>query len=54
MHAGSVVDLFDRDDTAVQLSFSLYEEYVVRVFLPDYAFLPCNHGLDFFTSAYYD
>ena len=27
--------------------FSLYGEYAVRFFLPDGAFLPCNHGLDF-------
>ena len=26
---------------------SLYEEYVVRFFLPDGVFLPCNHGLGF-------
>ena len=28
-------------------AFSLYGEYVVRSFLPDGVFLPCNHGLDF-------
>ena len=27
--------------------FSLYGEYVVRSFLPDGVFLPCDHGLDF-------
>ena len=27
--------------------FSLYGEYVVRFFLPDGVFLPCDHGLDF-------
>ena len=32
--------------------FSLYGEYVVRSFLPNGAFLPCHHGLDFFTSTY--
>ena len=26
--------------------FSLYEEYVLRFFLPDGVFLPCDHGLD--------
>ena len=55
MHAGSkYVDLFDRDDTAVPLSFSLHGEYVVRFLLPDDVFLPRDHGLDFFTSAYSD
>ena len=29
------------------------EYYVVRFPLPDGVFLPCDHGLDFFTSAYY-
>ena len=33
--------------------FSLYGEYVVRFFLPGGVFQPCDHGLDFFTSAYY-
>ena len=28
-------------------AFSLYVEYVVRSFLPDGIFLPCDHGLDF-------
>ena len=32
--------------------FSLYGEYVVRFFLPDGVFLLCDHGQDFFTSAY--
>ena len=34
-------------------AFSLYKEvvYVVRSFLPNGVFLPCDHGLDFFTSA---
>ena len=32
--------------------FSLYGEYVVRSFLQDGVFIPCDHGLDFFTSAY--
>ena len=32
--------------------FYLYGEYVVRFFLPDGVFLPCDHGLDFFTSTY--
>ena len=27
--------------------FFLYGEYVVRFFLPDDDFLPCDHGLDF-------
>ena len=27
-------------------SFLLYGEYVVRFFLPDGVFLPCDHGLD--------
>ena len=27
--------------------FSLYGEYVVRSFLPNGVFLPCDHGLDF-------
>ena len=27
--------------------FSLYGEYVVRSFLPDDVFLPCDHGLSF-------
>ena len=27
--------------------FSLYGEYVVRFFLPDGVFPPCDHGLDF-------
>ena len=27
--------------------FSLYEEYVVRFFIPDGVFLPCDHELDF-------
>ena len=27
--------------------FSLYKEYLVRSFLPDGAFLPCDHGLGF-------
>ena len=27
--------------------FSLYGEYVVRFFLPNGVFLPCDHGLDF-------
>ena len=31
---------------------SLYREYVVRFFLPGGLSLPCDHGLDFFTSAY--
>ena len=33
--------------------FSLYREYVVGFFLLDGVFLPCDHGLDFFTSTYY-
>ena len=28
-------------------AFSLYGEYVVRSFLPNGVFLPCDHGLDF-------
>ena len=32
---------------------SLYGEYVVRFPLSDGVFLPCGHGLDYFTSAYY-
>ena len=28
-------------------AFSLYGEYVVRSFLPNSVFLPCDHGLDF-------
>ena len=28
-------------------TFSLYGEYVVRSFLPNSIFLPCDHGLDF-------
>ena len=28
-------------------AFSLYGEYVVRTFLPNGVFLPCDHGLDF-------
>ena len=32
--------------------FSLYGEYVVRSFLPNGVFVPCDHGLDFSTSAY--
>ena len=28
-------------------AFSLYGEYVVRSFLPNGVFLPCEHGLDF-------
>ena len=28
-------------------TFSLYGEYVVRSFLPNGVFLPCDHGLDF-------
>ena len=28
-------------------ALSLYGEYVVRSFLPDGVFLPCDHGLDF-------
>ena len=28
-------------------AYSLFGEYVVRVFLPNGAFLPCDHGLDF-------
>ena len=31
----------------VPLPFSLCMEYVVRSFLPDGVFLPCDHGLDF-------
>ena len=27
--------------------YLLYGEYVVRFFLPDGVFLPCDHGLDF-------
>ena len=27
--------------------FSLYGEYVIRSFLPNGVFLPCDHGLDF-------
>ena len=27
-------------------AFSLYGEYVVRSFLPNGGFLPCDHGLD--------
>ena len=27
--------------------FSLYEEHVVRSFLPDGVLLPCDHGQDF-------
>ena len=27
-------------------AFSLYRKYAVRVFLPDGAFLSCDHGLD--------
>ena len=30
--------------------FSLYGEYVVRSFLPNGVFLPCDQGLDFDTS----
>ena len=33
-------------------AFSLYGEYVARSFLPNGVFLPCDHGLDFFLSAY--
>ena len=32
---------------------SLYGEYVVWFSLPDGVFLPCDHELDFFTSAFY-
>ena len=32
---------------------SLYREYVVRYFLPDGVFLPCEPRAGFFTSAYY-
>ena len=32
---------------------SLYGDCVVRFYLPDGVFLPCDHGLDLFTSAYY-
>ena len=32
--------------------FSLSGEYIVRFFLPGSVFLPSDHGLDFFTSAY--
>ena len=32
--------------------FSLYGEYVVRSFLPNGVFLPCDHGLEF-KSVYY-
>ena len=28
-------------------AFSLYEEYIVRSFLPNGVFLPCDHCLDF-------
>ena len=31
---------------------SLYGEYVVRSFLPNGVFLPCDHGLDLLASAY--
>ena len=31
-------------------AFSLYGEYVVRSFLPNGVFLPCDHGLDFYIS----
>ena len=31
--------------------FSLYGEYVVRFLFPGSVFLPCDHVLDFFTSA---
>ena len=38
----------------VPLPFSLcIGEYLARFSLPDVVFLPCDHGLDFFTSAYY-
>ena len=35
-------------------AFSLYGEYVIRSFLPNGVFLPCDHGLDFLflTPAY--
>ena len=32
--------------------FSLYGEYVVRFFVPDGVFPPCDHGLDFFYTSY--
>ena len=34
--------------------FSLYGEYVVRFFLPDGVFLPCDHGLDLDISLRYN
>ena len=36
------------------LAFSLYEEYVVRSFLPDDVFLPCDHGLDFWHQVMWE
>ena len=34
-------------------AFSLYGEYVVRSFLPNGVFLPCDHGLDFLHQLIY-
>ena len=44
--------VFARKKSEYFSAFSLYGEYGVRSFLPDGVFLPCDHGLDFFTSAY--
>ena len=37
----------------LSLYYTVYGECVVRSFLLNGVFLPCDHGLDFFTSAYY-
>ena len=43
----SFLSLFPSIFLCIISSFSLYGEYVVRSFLPDGIFLPCDHGLDF-------
>ena len=42
----------DFSEFYVPLPFPFWEESTLCVFLPDSGFLPCDHGLDFLTSAY--
>ena len=41
------VSLFPSTVFCTISAFSLFGEYVVRSFLPNGVFLPCDHGLDF-------
>ena len=47
------MSFFSRTLVPFIVVFSPYEEYVVRFSLPDGDFLRCDHGLDFFISAYH-